>query len=146
MSIFNQSTMIQLTIDNAKMPIPNPKPHITNLQVRPRVPDVPVVPSVPDVRDVSVVRDVRDVPDVRGVSANARCPEKNKTPRNAKFRVGGPRVSKGSSSSSECETFYHPVRRSGVHPSYSRRGAFGIRNFQKPVSCPEIGLQVKGNR
>ncbi len=48
-----------------------------------------------------------------------------------KTRVGGPRVSKGSSSSSECKTFYHPVRRSGVHPSYSRRGAFGIRDPRK---------------
>ncbi|MBX3297522.1 MAG: hypothetical protein KF762_17620, partial [Acidobacteria bacterium] len=28
------------------------------------------------------------------------------------------------------ETFYHPVRRSGVHPSYSRRGACGIPDLE----------------
>ncbi len=32
----------------------------------------------------------------------------------------------------ELRTFYHPVRRSGVHPSLSRRGAFGIRDPRKP--------------
>lgn len=70
MSILNQFTMVQLTIDSAKMPIPNPKSHITNLQAWPRVPFVLDVPFVLSVRDVSVVRDVR------GVSANARCPKK----------------------------------------------------------------------
>ena len=43
MSILNQFTMVQLTIDNATMPIPNPKSHITNLRARPRVPFVPSV-------------------------------------------------------------------------------------------------------
>jgi len=43
--ILNQFTMVQLTIDNAKMPIPNPKSDITDLRARPYVPDVPFVPS-----------------------------------------------------------------------------------------------------
>ena len=112
------------------MPIPNPKPHITNLPARPRVPFVLDVPFVLSVRDVSVVRDVR------GVSANARCPKKNRTPRNAKCRVGGPRVSKVLSSSSESgkpglETFYHPVRRSGVHPLLIKEGSFRNSAFSK---------------
>ena len=87
--------MVELTIDNATMPIPNRKSHITNLQARPLVPFVPDVLFVPSVRDVSDVSNVSDVRDVSGVSANARCPKKNRTPSNAKFRVGGPRVSKG---------------------------------------------------
>ena len=112
--ILNQLTMVQLTINNATMQIPNPKSHITNLPARPRVPDVPLVPFVPyvpfvpdvsdvsDVSSVSDVRDVRDVSNVRGVSANARCPKKNRTPKNLESRVGGPRVSKGSASIWEC--------------------------------------------
>ena len=112
-------------------------PCVPDVPFVPCVPDVPFVPDVRDVSDVSVVRDVsdvsvvRDVSDVSDVSANARSPKRNRTPRNAECRVGGPRVSKGSSSNSKCETFYHPVRRSGVHPSLSRRGAFGIGNSQK---------------
>ncbi len=51
-----------------------------------------------DVRDVRDVFDVSLVRDVRDVFANARCPEKNKTSRNAECRCGGPRVSKGLSS------------------------------------------------
>jgi len=80
--LFNQFTMIQFTIDNAKIQIQSPKTHSTDLRARPRVPDVPFVPSVPfvpDVRDVSGVSDVRgvrDVSNVRGVSANARCQQK----------------------------------------------------------------------
>ncbi len=68
------------------MQIPIPKSHITNRQARP---PVTVVPCVPDVRDVSDVRDVFDVfdvslvRDVRDVFANARCPKKNRTPRNS---------------------------------------------------------------
>ncbi len=82
MSIPNQLTMVQLTIDNAKMQIQSPKSNITNRQARPLVPSVPSVPFVafaPDVRGVSVVRDVsnvRGVSVVRGVSANAQYPKK----------------------------------------------------------------------
>ena len=105
MSISNQFTMVQLTIDNATMQIQSPKSHITNLRARPRVPFVPFVPDVRDVSNVSVVSDVRGFSDVHGVSANARCPKRNRTPRNAEFRsqcrVGGPRVSKGLSSNAE---------------------------------------------
>ena len=36
---------------------------------------------------------------------------------------------------SDCGTFYHPVRRSGGHPSYSRRGAFGMRNTRWPAKA-----------
>ena len=82
MSIFNQLTMVQLTIDNAKMQIQSPKSTIPILQAWPRVPFGPFVPCVPDVRgvsdvsNVSAVRDVSNVSVVRGVSANARCPKK----------------------------------------------------------------------
>ena len=129
--------MVQLTIDNAR------ECQRSKTQSLPRVPDVPGVPFVPHVRVVRDVSDVSVVSVVRGVSANARCPQKNRTKTNAECRVGGPRVSKGSSSSSESgkpglATFYHPVRRSGVPPSLSKRGAFGIRTSNRPA---EAGTQ-----
>ena len=62
MSILNQFTMVQLTIDNAKeCQIPNPQSHITNRQTRPRVPDVPSVPFVPSVSGVSSASGVSGV-------------------------------------------------------------------------------------
>ena len=138
------------------MQIQSPKSHITDLGARPYAPFVPFVPSVPDVRDVrsvsdvSVVRDVRDVrgvSGVRGVSANARCPKKteHQEMRNAVSEARASaraylRVRKseyGIRNSNirlkpGLKTFYHPVRQSGVHPSLSRRGAFGIGNSRKP--------------
>ena len=108
--LFNQLTMVQFTIDNATMPIPNPKSNIANPQARPRVPFGPFVTDVRDVsnvrgvsdvsgvRGVSVVRDVSDVSNVSNVSvvsANVRCRKKNRMPSNSESRVGGPRVSKG---------------------------------------------------
>jgi len=70
MSIFNQLTMVRLTIDNAK------ECQRSKTETRPLVPSAPFVPIVPDVRDVF---------GVHGVSANARCPQKNRTRRNAEF-------------------------------------------------------------
>jgi len=90
--------MVQLTIDNVTMQIQSPKSDITTLQARPRVPfvlDVPCVPDVSDVSNVRVVRDVSVVRDVRGVSANARCPKRNRTQpkRHPEFSKAGTRNS-----------------------------------------------------
>ena len=149
MSSLNQFTMVQLTIDNAEeCQIPNPQSHITNRQAQPRVPVVPSVPFVPFVPFVPVVRDVH------GVFANARCPKKTENAQLRKSECGMrmrkparqqgliiqcdiPNLEFGITNSRTkpvLETFYHPVRRSGVHPSYSRRGALGIPNLESGIT------------
>ncbi len=96
------------------MHIAIPISHITNRQARP---PVTVVPCVPDVRDVFDVFDVSLVRDVRDVIANARCPKKNRTPRNAEF---GRRNADAEARASA--RAYHPKRhsQSGIWNSIGR--------------------------
>ena len=131
MSSLNQFTMVQLTIDNAEeCQIPNPTSQIA----RPgRVS-----------HSFQAFQMFEVFPRTRNARKNNRThPIAEIGMWNAECRVGGPRVSKGLSSNSESgsgitnsrtkpvlETFYHPVRRSGVHPSYSRRGACGIPDLE----------------
>ena len=142
MSSFNQLTMVQLTIDNAKMQIPIPKSHITNRQARPLVQMFAMFPMFPLFAMFSRTRGAWKKKTeqqgmwnvefgMRNADAEARASARAYHPkRHSQSGIwnSNSRLKPG------LRTFYHPVRRSGVHPSLSRRGAFGIWNPdpQKP--------------
>ena len=117
--------MVQLTIDNAKMQIPSPKSEIPHHK-SPSPAACPICPSCSRRSRFFVVRDVH------GVSANARCPKKTEHAQMQRPARQQGRIFECGTRIPNCGTFYHPVRRGGVHPSLSRRGAFGIGNSRKP--------------
>ncbi len=112
MSIFNQFTMVQLTIDNAKecqrsktilqaTDAQRPKAQDQRPKASPRVPVVPDVPRVPDVRDVRGVRGVQ------GFSANAWSNAKIEQRRD-ELGSFAPVFAKMIENADKCSTVFHP--------------------------------------
>jgi hypothetical protein len=109
MSILNQLTMVQLSIDNAKgcqrsktifqaADAQIPKAQDQRPKASPRVPVVPDVPFVPDVRDVR---------GVHGFSANARSNAKIEQMRD-ELGSFAPVFTKMLENADKCSTVFHP--------------------------------------